>query len=86
MNVTALGIDLAKKVFQLHGIDKEGKPVVRKRLMREELPTYVANLPPCLIGLEASMGAHYWARKFTSYGHEVKLINPRFVKPYVICC
>jgi transposase len=83
MNVTVLGLDLAKRVFQLHGVDKEGKTILRKRLSRGELAEFIAKLPPCLIGMEACGSAHYWGRKFQSFGHTVKLINPAFVKPYV---
>lgn len=83
MNVTTLGLDLAKRVFQLHGVDKEGKMVFKKRLARNELAEFIVNLPPCLIGMEACSSAYYWARKFESFGHEVKLMNPQFVKPYV---
>jgi transposase len=83
MNVTILAIDLAKRVFQLHGINTEGKAVLKKRLARSELVEFIAKLPPCLIGMEACGTAHYWGRKFKSLGHEVRLINPAFVKPYV---
>ena len=83
MNITTIGIDLAKNVFQLHGVDAQGQSIVQKKITRNKLPEFVANLPPCLIGLEACGGAHYWARKFTQMGHQVKLMSPRFVKPYV---
>lgn len=83
MNVTILAIDLAKRVFQLHGINAEGKVVLKKRLARSELVEFIAKLPSCLIGMEACGTAHYWGRKFKSLGHEVRLINPAFVKPYV---
>jgi transposase len=83
MTVKTLGIDLAKNIFQLHGIDEHGKAILRKRLSRKKLPSFVAQLKPCLIGLEACSGAHYWARRFREFGHEVKLISPQFVKPYV---
>lgn len=83
MTVVTLGIDLAKNVFQLHGINKHGKVLLRKRLSRKKLPSFVAQLTPCLIGMEACSGAHYWARRFKEFGHEVKLISPQFVKPYV---
>ena len=86
MNITTLGINLAKNVFQLHGIDTEGKVVLKKRLPRSELTEFIAKLPTCLIGMEACGGSHYWARKFQSFGHTVKLMNPLFVKAYVICC
>src|SRR5512143_828361 len=83
MNVTTLGIDLAKTVFQLHGVDERGRITLTKRLTRHQLLPFVANLPPCLIGLEACSGAHYWAREFQNLGHQVRLIAPQFVKPYV---
>lgn len=83
MNITVLGIDLAKNVFQLHGVDKTGKVVLRKTISRLKLAEYIQKLSPCLIGMEACGSSHYWARKFQSYGHEVKLMNPQFVKPYV---
>jgi len=81
--VTVLGIDLAKQSFQLHGVDKAGQTVFRKKLDRNKLTAFVANLPPCLIGLEACGGAHHWVRQFTKYGHTVRMISPQFVKPYV---
>ncbi|GMQ97363.1 MAG: IS110-like element ISPa11 family transposase [Gammaproteobacteria bacterium] len=83
MNITTLGIDIAKSVFQLHGTNEHGKVELRKRLRRDQLLTYMAKLPPCLVGMEACGGAHYWARKFQAYGHTVKLIAPQYVKPYV---
>jgi transposase len=83
MEISVLGIDLAKSVFQLHGVDLKGKNVLRKRLSRGQLLAFVANLPNCLIGMEACGGAHYWARELRKLGHRVKLISPQFVKPYV---
>ncbi|AIL13893.1 hypothetical protein IM40_11170 (plasmid) [Candidatus Paracaedimonas acanthamoebae] len=83
MEIKALGIDLGKNWFHLHGIDKRGKPVLQKKVSREKLPIVIANLPGCLIGMEACAGAHFWARCFQQMGHEVKLIAPQFVKPYV---
>ena len=83
MNVTTLGIDLAKNVFQVHGVDGQGKVVLRKRLSRLELGGFIAKLSPCLIGMEACGSSHYWARKFIAFGHQVKLMSPQFVKPYV---
>jgi transposase len=82
-NIKVLGIDLAKTVFQIHGTDTKGKCVLRKRLTREKLKTFIATLTPCLIGIEASTGAHYWARLFESMGHTVKMMAPQFVKPYI---
>lgn len=83
MNIKTLGIDIAKSVFELHGVDINGKTVLKKRLSREKLPEFIAQLSPCLIGLEACGGSHYWGRKFKAMGHDVRLMNPQFVKPYV---
>ena len=83
MNCTTLGIDLAKQVFQLHGVDEHGHVVVQKRGTRSKLRATIAQLPPCLIGMEACGSAQYWAREFQQLGHTVKLISPQFVKPYV---
>lgn len=81
--VTTLGIDLAKNSFQLHGINANGDVVLRKKVSRANLSLMIANLPACLIGMEACSGANYWARLFSAHGHEVKLMSPNFVKPYV---
>ncbi|MDQ6987096.1 MAG: IS110 family transposase [Mariprofundaceae bacterium] len=81
--VKTIGIDLAKSVFHLHGVDNQGKVVIRKRLSRSKLAAYMAQLPPCLVAMEACGGSHYWARKFQAMGHNVRLISPQFVKPYV---
>jgi len=83
MKITTIGIDLAKAVFQIHGVDEHGKVAVRKQLKRAEMSKYFANLEPCLIGMEACGSAHHWARKLEGYGHTVKLMAPQFVKPYV---
>lgn len=83
MKITTIGIDLAKNVLQIHGADANGKPVLRKQLKRNEVMKYFANVEPCLIGMEACGSAHYWARQLQSLGHELKLIAPQFVKPYV---
>ncbi|MCZ6830218.1 MAG: IS110 family transposase [Gammaproteobacteria bacterium] len=82
MKITTVGIDLAKSVFQVHGVDQRGKAVVQKRLRRRQVLKYFAQLPPCLVGI-ANGGAHYWARKLQAQGHTVKLMAPQFVKPYV---
>lgn len=82
-NIKVLGIDLAKNVFQVHGADSKGKCVLRKRLSRTKLIEFVSNLSPCIIGIEACGGAHYWARLFKQNGHEVRMMSPQFVKPYV---
>lgn len=83
MKITTIGIDLAKSVFQIHGVDEQGKVVVRKRLRRPQVLTYFAQHTACLVGMEACGGAHYWARKLQAQGHTVKLMAPQFVKPYV---
>ena len=83
MKITTIGIDLAKEVFQIHGIDAHGKAVLRKPLRRSEMAKFFANLEPCLIGMEACGSAHHWARKLGEFGHNVKLMAPQFVKPYV---
>lgn len=83
MEVTTIGIDIAKRIFQVHGVDKNGKTVLKKKLMRDQVLTFMANLQKCLVGMEACGGANYWAREIVKLGHEVKLIAPQFVKPYV---
>ena len=83
MNIKTLGIDLAKSVLHLCGMDVHGKVVLRKRLSRGKLLEFLANVPACLIGMEACGGAHYWAREIGKLGHEVRLMSPQFVKPYV---
>jgi transposase len=83
VNVRTLGIDLAKNVFQVHGVDANGKLVVARRLRRRQLLPFIAQLKPCLVGMEACGGAHHFAREITKHGHEVKLMSPRFVRPYV---
>jgi transposase len=83
MNITTVGFDLAKTVFQVHAVDERGKAVLRKALKRTEVVKYFANLAPCLIGMEACGSAHFWARKLSEFGHTVKLMAPQFVKPYV---
>lgn len=82
-NITTIGLDLAKSVFQLHGVDARGKTVLRKTLKRAEVASFFARLAPCVIGMEACGGAHFWARKLSDLGHTVKLMAPQFVKPYV---
>jgi transposase len=83
MAIVTLGIDLAKNVFALHGVDATGKPVlVRPSVPRGKLLELVASLPPCLVGMEACSGAHHWARLFQAHGHTVRLMAPKFVAPY----
>lgn len=83
MSIVTVGIDLAKNIFALHGVDEAGKVVLAKpRVMRDQLATFVAQLPPCVIGMEACSGAHQWARVFQQYGHTVKLMAPKLFAPY----
>ncbi|HEV2287747.1 MAG TPA: IS110 family transposase [Candidatus Acidoferrales bacterium] len=83
MKIATIGLDVAKNVFQVHGADAEGRAVLRKRLRRNQVTEFFANLPPCLVGLEACCGSHYWFRVLSRTGHTVRLIAPQFVKPYV---
>ena len=83
MEIKALGIDLAKSVFQLHGVDVEGRAVLRKKLRRAAVLDVLRGLPPCLIGMEACASSHHWAREIAALGHDVRLIPPAYVKPYV---
>ena len=83
MKITTIGLDLAKQVFQVHGVNERGRMVVSKRLRRAELVSFFASLPPCLVGMEACAGAHHWARVLGGLGHNVRLMPPQFVKPYV---
>jgi transposase len=82
MTIVTVGIDLAKNVFAVHGEDETGKPVlVRPEVPRAKLMELIANVPPCLIGLEACSGAHHWAREFAQFGHTVRMMVPKFVVP-----
>lgn len=81
--ITTIGLDLAKNVFQVHGVDAAGKVLVRKQLRRAEALRFFAALPPCQIGMEACSSAHHWARELTKLGHTVRLMPPAYVKPYV---
>ena len=83
MNLTTIGIDLAKSVFQVHGADEKGKAVLKKQLKRAQMLPFFANLTTCRIGMEACGSAHYWARKLQAFGHTVQLIAPQYVKPFV---
>ena len=80
--VTTVGIDLAKRVFALHGVDASGRVVLRKTIRCEQFVETVAKLPPCLIGMEACSGSHEWAWRFQGFGHTVRLMAPVFVAPY----
>jgi transposase len=83
MQVTTIGLDIAKNVFQVHGIDANEKVVVRKQLRRSQVLAFFAALAPCLIGMEACATAHYWARELTKLGHKVRLMPAKDVKAYV---
>jgi transposase len=81
--VITIGLDLAKNVFQVHGIDAAGKVLVRRQLRRGDVLRFFGGLPRCLVGMEACATAHYWARELTKLGHTVRLMPPAYVKPYV---
>lgn len=81
--ITLVGIDLAKQVFQLHGVDASGKGVLRRQVKRSELLSVLRQRLPCVVAMEACGGAHHWGRQFREMGHEVRLMAPQFVKPYV---
>jgi transposase len=83
VNVKTLGIDLAKNVFRVHSVDSNGRTVVKRQLRRRQVLLFMAQLQPCLVGMEACGGAHYWAREMMKLGHEVKLMSPRYVRAYV---
>jgi transposase len=80
---TTIGIDLAKTVFQVHGVNQTGKAILKRKLRRNQVLDFFAGLEPCLVGLEACAGAHYWARELSALGHEVRIMPPSYVKPYV---
>src|SRR5213082_2258866 len=81
--VTTIGLDLAKHVFQVHGVDAEGATVLRKKLRRAQVLAFFSRLPPCLVGLEACATAHYWARELRALSHEVRLMPAQYVKAYI---
>ena len=83
MQVTTLGIDLAKSVFQIHGVDGSGAVVIRKKLRRSQVLSFLETLPSCVVGMEACATSHYWAREIGALGHEVRLMSPSYVKAYV---
>ena len=82
MKIATAGIDLAKKVFQVHAVDERGRAVLRKQLRRDQMTAFFANPPPCVIGMEACARAHHWARTLQKFGHTVRLMAPQFVKSY----
>jgi transposase len=82
-DIAIVGLDLAKNVFQVHAIGADGAVLVRRKLRRAEVIGFFTNLPSCLVGMEACASAHHWARKLIALGHEVRLMPPAYVKPYV---
>src|SRR4030088_1154242 len=85
MEVTTIGLDIAKSVFQVHGIDAEGKVIVRRQIKRRYVLVFFQKLPPCLIGIEACASSHHWSRELRALGHRVRLMPPAYVRPYVKC-
>jgi transposase len=81
--VTAIGLDIAKSVFQVHGVDAAGQVVIRRQLKRRYVLAFFQKLPPCLVGIEACASSHHWSRELQAFGHTVRLMPPAYVKPYV---
>src|ERR1700741_3999925 len=81
--ITTIGRDIAKSVFQVHGVDAGGQVVVRRQLKRRQVTAFFQKLPPCVIGIEACASSHYWSRELQTFGHSVRLMPPAYVKPYV---
>ena len=81
--VSTIGLDIAKSIFQVHGVDVDGAVVIRRRISRAKLLEFFATLPACLIGIEACPSAHYWRRRLQTLGHTVKLMPPSYVKAYL---
>src|SRR5579859_7064031 len=81
--ITTIGLDIAKSVFQVHGIDAEGNVILRRQLKRRYVLAFFQKLPPCLVGIEACASSHYWSRELQALGHTVRLMPPAYVKPYV---
>src|ERR1700710_885803 len=81
--ITTIGLDIAKSVFQVHGVDAAGEVVIRRQLKRRSVLAFFQKLPPCLVGIEACASSHYWSRELQALGHTVQLMPPAYVKPYV---
>src|SRR5919109_4438642 len=81
--VTTIGLDIAKSVFQVHGVDAAGQVLMRRKLKRRYVLAFFQKLPPCLVGIEACASSHYWSRELQALGHTVRLMPPAYVKPYV---
>lgn len=86
MEITTIGLDLAKSVFQVHAVDAAGTVVIRKALRRSQVMSFFTKLPSCLVGIEACGTSHHWARELAKLGQEVRLMPPAYVKPYVKLC
>ena len=86
MEITTIGLDLAKSIFQVHGVDASGRVVVRRALRRAQLLPFFRQTPRCLVGIGACGTSHHWARELIALGHEVRLMPPAYVKPYVKLC
>ena len=81
--ITTIGLDIAKSVFQVHGIDAGGQVVIRRQLKRRYVLAFFQKLPPCLVGIEACASSHHWSRELKALGHTVRLMPPAYVKPYI---
>ena len=82
-DIKTIGLDLAKNIFYIHGVDELGKTVLKRKLSRKQVLLFFSNLTPCLVGMEAGGGSHYWAREIARLGHETKIMAAQFVKPYI---
>jgi transposase len=82
-SISTIGLDIAKSVFQVHGVDAAGQVVIRRQLKRRFVLSFFEKLPPCLVGIEACASSHYWSRELRALGHTVQLMPPAYVKPYV---
>jgi transposase len=82
-SISTIGLDIAKSVFQVHGVDAAGQVVIRRQLKRRFMLSFFEKLPPCLVGIEACASSHYWSRELQALGHTVRLMPPAYVKPYV---
>src|SRR6202453_1764360 len=81
--ITTIGLDIAKSVFQVHGVDAGGQVIIRRQLKRRHVLAFFQKLPPCLVGIEACASSHHWSRELQAFGHIVRLMPPAYVKPYV---
>src|SRR5690348_13775495 len=82
-SISTIGLDIAKSVFQVHGVDAAGQVVIRRQLKRQQVVAFFQKLPPCLVGIEACASSHHWSRELQALGHTVRLMPPAYVKPYV---